>query len=60
MGSDLRYQNESGSTLLSYADDLYDDLTRRIREAHPAGAGISHSGWLAPRGSIGKEIDHGN
>jgi hypothetical protein len=33
-GRDLRYQNESGWTLLSNHDDLYDDLTRSMRDAH--------------------------
>ena len=35
-------------------------LTRRIREALPFGAGTSHRGRLALRGTIGKEIDHGS
>jgi len=66
------YQNESWRVLLSYTDDLYDVLTRNIpmivtqfslrayREVHPAGARISLRGWLALRGTIGKEIAHGN
>ena len=39
------------STMISL--DAYETLT-------PLGAVISHRGWLALRGSIGKGIDHGN
>ena len=38
------------STMISL--DAYEKLTRL--------GGISHRGWLALRGTIGKEIDHGN
>jgi hypothetical protein len=43
-GFDLRYQNESGSTLLSNHDDPYDDLTRGIRDAALIKVGISMEG----------------
>jgi hypothetical protein len=58
-GPDLRYQNESVLTLLSNLNDPYDDLTRRIRDADPFGAGTSHCGVTGLQGTIGKEIDHG-
>ena len=59
-GCDVRYQNESGLTLLSYEVDPYDYLTRRIRVAYPLGAGMSRHGCLALRGTIGKGIEYDN